>query len=143
MTAISDQTSNVHAWGAACARRDIRLVAPRRMNAALYVPAPPRRPGTNGRSRVQGERLPQLKQVLKEAQTIWPRVRVPWYNGHGIFTPSGCAPEMGKWSVRHKERRTNAMVAEKVACGFGYQAVVRTGAGLSPIRWAAAHVTLE
>jgi DDE superfamily endonuclease len=81
MTVIGDQTYSVHALGAACARRDIRLVAPLRMDAALYVPAPPRRPGTNGRPRVKGERLPQLKQVLKEAQTIWHRVRVSWYTG--------------------------------------------------------------
>jgi hypothetical protein len=51
------------------------------MDAALYEPAPPREPGTNGRPRVKGERLPQLAQVLKDAQTPWQRVRVRWYNG--------------------------------------------------------------
>jgi hypothetical protein len=30
---------------------------------------------------VKGERLPQLKQVLKEAQTPWQCVRVRWYDG--------------------------------------------------------------
>jgi hypothetical protein len=56
-------------------------VAPLRVDAALHEPAPPRRPGTNGRPRVKGERLPQLEQVLKDPQTIWHRVRVRWYNG--------------------------------------------------------------
>jgi hypothetical protein len=81
MTVIGDQTYSVHELGGACARWDVRLVAPLRMDAALYEPAPPRRPGTNGRPRVKGERLPQLKQVLQEAQTPWHRIRVRWYNG--------------------------------------------------------------
>jgi hypothetical protein len=38
-------------------------------------------PGPNGRPRGKGERLPQLTQVLKEAQTIWPRMDVRWYDG--------------------------------------------------------------
>jgi hypothetical protein len=81
MTVLGDQTYSVHALAGTCARRDVRLVAPLRMDAALYVPAPPRRPGTNGRPRVTGERLPTLEQVLEEAQTLWQRVRVSWYNG--------------------------------------------------------------
>jgi len=81
MTGLGDQTDRVHERAGTCARRDVRWVAPRRMEAALYVSAPPRRPGTNGRPRVQGERLPTLAQVLKEAQTLWQRVRVSWYNG--------------------------------------------------------------
>jgi hypothetical protein len=81
MTVLGDQTYSVHELAGTCARRDVRLVAPLRMDAALYVPAPPRRPGTNGRPRVKGERLPTLEQVLKEAQTLWQRVRVSWYNG--------------------------------------------------------------
>ncbi len=81
MTAIGDQTYSVHELGGACARRGVRLVAPLRMDAALYEPAPPPEPGTNGRPRVKGARLPPLAQVLKEAQISWPRVRVRWYNG--------------------------------------------------------------
>jgi hypothetical protein len=78
---IGDQGYSVHERGGACARGGVRLVAPLRMAAALYVPAPPRMPGTNGRPRVKGARVPQLAQVLKEAHTPWQRVRVRWYNG--------------------------------------------------------------
>lgn len=81
LTVIGDQTYSVHELGGACARWGVRLLAPLRLDAALYAPAPPRRPGTNGRPRVKGKRLPQLKQVLQEAQTIWHRVHVRWYNG--------------------------------------------------------------
>ena len=80
MTVIGDQTSSVHDLGGACARWGVRLVAPLRLDAALYGPSPPRQPGTNGRPRVQGERLPPWARVLKDAQTSWQRVRVRWYN---------------------------------------------------------------
>jgi len=78
LTVSGGQTSRVHELGGACARWGVRLLAPLRLDAALYAPAPPRLPGTNGRPRVQGKRLPQLKPVLKEAQTIWQRVGVRW-----------------------------------------------------------------
>jgi hypothetical protein len=81
MTVIGDQSYRVHELGQAWARWDVRVVAPLRMDAALYVPAAPRRPGTNRRPRVNGERLPQLAQGLKGAQTPWQHIRVRWYNG--------------------------------------------------------------
>jgi DDE superfamily endonuclease len=81
ITVIGDQTYSVLELGSACAPRHVRLIAPMRMDAALYAPAPPRLPGTNGRPRVKGERLPKLEQVLKNTQTTWERVRVRWYNG--------------------------------------------------------------
>jgi hypothetical protein len=81
MTVIGDHSYRVHELGQACARWGVRLVAPLRLDAALYVPAAPRRPGTNGRPRVKGERWPKLAHVLKGAQTPWQRIRVRWYNG--------------------------------------------------------------
>jgi hypothetical protein len=81
LTLIGDQTYSVLDLGRACTRHRVRLLAPLRLDAALYAPAPPRLAGTNGRPRVKGERLPQLQQVLKEAQTIWQCVRVRWYDG--------------------------------------------------------------
>jgi hypothetical protein len=81
MTVIGDQTYRVLARGSTCARRGVRLIAPLRMDAALYAPAPPRLAGTNGRPRVKGARLPKLEHVLKAQQTAWQRVRVRWYDG--------------------------------------------------------------
>jgi DDE superfamily endonuclease len=93
LTVSGDQTSSVPELGGACACRGVRLLAPLRLAAALYAPAPPRLPGTSGRPRVQGKRLPQLQQVLKAAETIWHRVRVRWYNGRRreLDVPSGTA----------------------------------------------------
>jgi hypothetical protein len=57
------------------------LITPLRLDAALYAPAQPRVPGTNGRPRVKGERLPTLDYALHDAQTSWQQVRVRWYDG--------------------------------------------------------------
>jgi DDE superfamily endonuclease len=125
MTLLGDHTSSVHELGEACARRDVRLVAPLRMDAALYEPAPPRPPGTNGRPRVKGARLPQLKQVLKAAHTPWHRLRVRWDQrppsagrdqrncrvGLGLGSPGcpsggcSCAIPQGAWSHAPTSRR--------------------------------------
>jgi len=51
-----------------------------RLDAALYEPAPPRRPGTVGRPRTKGARVPKLADVLVDGATSWQRVVVPaWY----------------------------------------------------------------
>jgi hypothetical protein len=51
-----------------------------RLDAALYVPAPPRQPRQNGRPRLKGKRLPTLAQVLRHAATPWTTVAVRgWY----------------------------------------------------------------
>ena len=53
-----------------------------RLDAALYDPAPPRLPGTNGRPRTKGKRLANLADVLTDPATVWQRVIVPgWYGG--------------------------------------------------------------
>jgi hypothetical protein len=80
MSVIGDQTYSVVELGNACRKRGVRLVAPLRLDAALYEPAPPRVAGTNGRPRVKGARLPKLSQVLADEHTPWQRVSVPWYD---------------------------------------------------------------
>lgn len=80
ITVVGDQTYSVVELGSNCARRGVRLIAPLRMDAALYAPAPDRVRGTNGRPRVKGERLPKLHQVLKDRRTRWQRINVQWYD---------------------------------------------------------------
>jgi len=81
ITVLGDQTYSVHALGRRLARHRVRLIAPLRLDASLYAPAPPRRAGTTGRPRVKGERLPQLKAVLADPGTHWEPIRVKWYDG--------------------------------------------------------------
>lgn len=105
-TVSGDQTDRVHERGGAWARRDVRWVAPLRLEAAWYAPAPARPPGTTGRPRVKGARVPQLKQVLKEAP---PRQRV-----------------RGRWS---NSRRREREVTSGTAVGD------RIGPPVLPLRW--------
>jgi hypothetical protein len=63
-------------------RNGMSLITRLRLAAALYDPAPARRPGQNGRLRKKGARRPTLQQVLKDPQTQWTAVTVNnWYGG--------------------------------------------------------------
>lgn len=51
-----------------------------RLDAALYEPAPPRKPGQIGRPRLKGERLPNLSVVAEDPSTVWKLAKVAnWY----------------------------------------------------------------
>jgi DDE superfamily endonuclease len=61
-------------------RHGLTCVTRLRLDAALYEPAPPRKPGTVGRPRTKGARLPNLSDVLAAEATSWTEVTVPgWY----------------------------------------------------------------
>jgi hypothetical protein len=61
-------------------KQAICMITRLRLDAALYEPAPERRPGQRGRPRKKGARLPSLEQVLGDAETVWQRVVVHnWY----------------------------------------------------------------
>jgi DDE superfamily endonuclease len=79
-----------------------------RLDAALYEPAPPRKPGQMGRPRVKGKRLPSLEQRLKNPKTRWQKVTVPrWYSqgerrvevvtGSGVWYHSGLPTVPIRW----------------------------------------------
>jgi hypothetical protein len=80
ITVIGDQAYSVVELGHACTRRGVRLIAPLRLDAALYQPADPREPGTYGRPRLKGKRLPTLAEVLNAKSTHWQRIWVRWYD---------------------------------------------------------------
>jgi hypothetical protein len=62
------------------ARHGLTGITRLRLDAALYEPAPPRRPGTIGRPRTKGARLPNLSDVLVDGAPCWQPVAVPaWY----------------------------------------------------------------
>ncbi len=80
ITVVGDQTYSSVELAHGCVRARVRLIAPLRMDARLYEPAPVRLPGTNGRPRVKGARLPKLDAVLADEQTNWQTVRLRWYD---------------------------------------------------------------
>jgi hypothetical protein len=51
--------------------RPLTFITRLRLDAALYEPAPPRRPGQIGRPRIKGERLPNLSAVVEDPVTVW------------------------------------------------------------------------
>jgi hypothetical protein len=76
------------------ARRHVTVITRLRLDAALYTPAPERLPGQRGRTRLKGERLPALSQVLADPATAWTQLTVPfWYGEHNrtVEVASGTA----------------------------------------------------
>jgi hypothetical protein len=60
----------------------ITFITRLRLDAALYEPAPPRKPGQKGRPRLKGERLPNLSVVTEDPATVWNSLAVSnWYGG--------------------------------------------------------------
>jgi hypothetical protein len=66
------------AWGA---RHTVTVITRLRLDAALYEPAPARRPGQPGRQRLKGARVPKLTERLTDAHTPWQTVQLAWYGG--------------------------------------------------------------
>ncbi len=81
---------------ASLARQGVTCVTRLRLDAALYTPAPPRRPRTPGRPRTKGERLPTLGKVLADRTTAWQRLTVPDWCGEGERVVEICS-ETAVW----------------------------------------------
>lgn len=64
-------------------RQHVCVITRLRLDANLFAPAPPRRPGQTGRPRRKGERVPKLEERLERADTPWQRVSVPDWYGEG------------------------------------------------------------
>jgi hypothetical protein len=62
-------------------RQHATIITRLRLDAALYAPAPVRRPRQRGRSRKKGERLPALSQVLADTRTQWTSLTVRFWYG--------------------------------------------------------------
>ena len=68
---------------AALSGRGVACITRLRLDAALYESAPLRKPGTGGRPRKTGARLPSLCDVLAKPSTAWQRTIVPRWYGNG------------------------------------------------------------
>src|SRR5829696_5981512 len=63
--------------------RPVTFITRLRLDAALYEPAPPRRPGQIGRPRLKGERLPNLSVVAEDPNTVWKLTTITNWYGSG------------------------------------------------------------
>jgi hypothetical protein len=64
-------------------RNPITFITRLRLDAALYEPAPPRRPHQIGRPRLKGERLPNLSVVAEDPATLWKSTKIANWYGSG------------------------------------------------------------
>jgi Transposase DDE domain len=61
-------------------KKPIAFITRLRLDAALYEPAAPRKPGQMGRPRLKGARLPNLSVVADDPKTAWiPIIVTNWY----------------------------------------------------------------
>ena len=110
----------------------VSLITRLRLDAALYAPLFPRKPGQNGRPRKKGARRPTLQQVLADPRTPWTSITVNnWYGGGrravevctdtAVWYHSGLPPVTVRWVlIRDPQDR------------FEPQALVTTGLTLTP-----------
>lgn len=78
-----------------------------RLDARLFEPPPERKPGTRGRKRVVGARLPKACDRLRDPGTPWQAVDVVWYDGQprrlrcvsavALWYTCGKPPLLGRW----------------------------------------------
>jgi hypothetical protein len=94
----------------------VTVITRLRLDAALYRPAPARRPGQRGRSRLKGPRLPTLSRRLKRTHTRWQGCWLTWYGGQirrlqlststAVWYHSGKPPVAIRWvPVRDPKKR--------------------------------------
>lgn len=85
IVAVADSGYAALAFLAACRawRKPVTVVTRLRLDAALYAPAPPRRPRQNGRPRLKGARLPTLAAIAAAPETAWVEVTVARWYGAG------------------------------------------------------------
>jgi len=83
--AVADSTYAALEFLAACRswHKPVTVVTRLRLDAALYDPAPPRRPHQTGRPRVKGPRQPTL---AADPSTVWTEVTVTHWYGAGERT---------------------------------------------------------
>jgi len=110
IVAVADATYAALEFLARCRAlpNPVTVVTRLRLDAALYEPAPPRRPHQIGRPRLKGRRLPTLAATAADPQTAWAPVTVPnWYGrgeravevatGTAVWYHSGLPPVPLRW----------------------------------------------
>jgi DDE superfamily endonuclease len=76
---LGDGAYSILELGLHCARQQITLIAPFRLDSVMHQPPLARTSHTVGRPRVVGPRLPSLEHVLSDPATMWERLILDWY----------------------------------------------------------------
>ena len=147
LVVVADSTYAVLELLADAARlpRPVTMVTRLRLDAALDDPPPSREPGTVGRPRVKGERLPTLAQRLLDPTTTREPLTVPWYGGETAQVEAATGTAL--WY--HPGDPTVAVrwvLLRDPADQFEPQALLRTDPTVSPaqiVAWFVARWPLE
>jgi len=88
IVAVADSSYAALEFLAACRswRAPVTVVTRLRLDAALYDPAPPRRPRQTGRPRLKGQRRPTLAALATDPSTVWTAVTIAHWYGAGERT---------------------------------------------------------
>jgi hypothetical protein len=83
LVVVADSTYAVLELLAFCRNlaKPVTMITRLRLDARLYDPAPPRKPGKAGRPALKGKRQPTLAQRLSSRDTVWESLCVRWYGG--------------------------------------------------------------
>jgi len=132
IVAVADSGYAALAFLAACRswQKPVTVVTRLRLDAALYDPAPPRRPRQHGRPRLKGARLPTLATVAADTATAWTVVTVAHWYGAGeraveiatataVWYHTGLPPVPLRWVlIRDPQGKfaTQALLCTDLAC---------------------------
>jgi hypothetical protein len=116
----------------------ITFVTRLRLDAALYEPAPPRRPHQIGRPRLKGERLSNLSEVAEDPRTVWESTEIAnWYASEDRTVE--IASETAVWySTGLPAVPVRWVLIRDPEGGFKPQALLCTDLGADPeriVRW--------
>lgn len=78
---VGDSGFAVAKLGNLCRRHHVRLVSRLLLNAQLYDPVPPQRPGKPGVKPKKGPRQPKLEGRVLDNRPPWRQQDIPWYTG--------------------------------------------------------------
>jgi hypothetical protein len=145
LVVVGDRTYTALEWLDAV-RESACVITRLRLDAALYAPAPPRKPKQNGRLRKKGMRLPTLAHRVADPTTPWKLVTVaPWYgqtvrrvhiaSATAVWYHSGLPPVPIRWVLIRDPAGT-----------FAPQALLATRLDLDPrqiLTWFIQHWRLE
>ena len=104
---MGDLAYSILELGLHCAKHQITLIAPFRLDSVIHLPPPQRSKDTRGRPPAKGKRLPSVEHLLHDPTTVWQHLTLDWY-GQGQQTLEFCTG---------------------TACWY------RSGSALLPIRW--------
>ena len=111
----------------------VTVITRLRLDAALYEPAPPRRPGRNGRPRVKGKRLPKLRELPDSPDTCWAEAPAAWYDGAARTVEFASQTALRRHSGKPPAPIRWALIRDPLG-QFRPQALLSTGLAATRIR---------